>query len=347
MARGKAWERVEMRGIIRNFREHKRTAFTVSAVAAALLYGAVAGFSVDQPARAASDWIALPQVDFTSTRPQFTDIDDDMVEVASADILHDVLDQTGYALRQIRRGDSRVPRLLVESLPEDFNEQMVVEARKQTFIRTVLPLILKANEEVRLERHRLIDLEEHILSGRELSGDNQNWLDRLAEKYDASPGDFVSLLRRVDTVSPTLALAQAIEESGWGRSRFARDGNALYGQRAWSKGTGFVPEERAAGERFEVRAFDSLLDSVRSYVVNLNRHYAYEDYRLARAQMRARDTQLNAHELAQTLVSYSERREAYVDALLGLIKTNRLDDFEVAQLSTEPFDFGSIGIASR
>lgn len=336
-----------MRGIIRNFRKHKRTAFTVSAVGAALLYGAVAGFSVDQPARAALDWIALPQVDFTSARPQFADIDDDMVEVTSADSLHDVLDETGYALRQIRRGDSRVPRLLIESLPEDFDHQMVVEARKRTFIRTVLPLILKANEEVRLERRRLIDLEEHILSGRELSDEDQSWLDRLAEKYDTAPGDFAALLRRVDTVSPTLALAQAIEESGWGRSRFARDGNALYGQRAWSEGTGFVPEERAEGERFEVRAFDSLLDSVRSYVVNLNRHYAYEDYRVTRAQMRARDTQLDARELAQTLVSYSERREAYVDALLGLIRTNQLDDFEVAQLSTVPFDLAGNGIASR
>tara|TARA_R110002110_G_scaffold415612_6_gene652056 strand:+ start:84165 stop:85169 length:1005 start_codon:yes stop_codon:yes gene_type:complete len=331
-----------MRGIIRNFRKNKRTAFAVSAIGVALIYGAVAGFSVDRPARAALNWIALPQVDFTPTHPQFADIDDDMVAVTSADSLHDVLDETGYALRQIRRGDSRVPRLLVESLPEDFDNQMVVEARKRTFIRTVLPLILKANEEVRLERRRLIDLEEHILSGRELSDDDQGWLDRLAEKYDTAPGDFAALLRRVDTVSPTLALAQAIEESGWGRSRFARDGNALYGQRAWSKGTGFIPEERAEGERFEVRAFDSLLDSVRSYVVNLNRHYAYEDYRVTRAQMRARDTQLDAHELAQTLISYSERREAYVDALRGLIRTNQLDDFEVAQLSTEPFDLGRI-----
>lgn len=336
-----------MRGVIRNFRKHKRTAFAVSAMSAAMICGAVAGFSVEQPARAALDWVALPEVDFELLRPQFADIDDNMVEVASADVLHEVLDETGYALRQIRRGDSRVPRLLVESLPGDFDEQMVVEARKKTFIRTVLPLILKANEEVQLERRRLIDLEEHILSGRELSGEDQSWLDRLAEKYDSAPGDIAVLLRRVDTVSPALALAQAIEESGWGRSRFARDGNALYGQRAWSKGAGFVPEERAEGERFEVRAFDSLLDSVRSYVVNLNRHYAYEDYRVARAQMRARDTQLNAYELAQMLVSYSERREAYVDALRGLIATNRLDDFEVAQLSTEPFDFDADGTGSE
>jgi len=224
---------------------------------------------------------------------------------------------------------------------------MVVEARKRTFIRTILPLILKANEEVQFERRRLIALEEQLLSGRDVADDEQAWLNRISEKYDTAPGDIAALLRRVDTVSPTLALAQAIEESGWGRSRFARAGNALFGQRAWSSGAGFVPEERAEGERFEVRAFDSLLDSVRSYVRNLNRHYAYEEYRVARAQMRARDTQLDARKLARTLVNYSERRDDYVNGLIGLINTNRLDDFEAAQLSTEPFDLDAVQIASR
>lgn len=336
-----------MRGIIPKLRKNKRTAFAVSAVSAAIIYGAVAGFSADQPARAALDWVALPQVDFAATRPQIADIDDDMVDVASAERLHDMLDGTGYALRKIRRGDARVPRLFVESLPADFDAKMVVAERKRTFIRTMLPLILKANEEVQIERRRLIALEEHVSSGHDPSEDEQAWLDRLADKYKAAPGDFAALLRRVDSVSPTLALAQAIEESGWGRSRFARDGNALFGQRAWSAGTGFVPEERAEGERFEVRAFDSLLDSVRGYVVNLNRHYAYEDYRVARAQMRARDTRLNARALARTLVNYSERREDYVKALIGLIETNRLDDFEVARLSTEPFDLDAIQVAAR
>ena len=118
-------------------------------------------------------------------------------------------------------------------------------------------------------------------------------------------------------------------------------------QRAWGAGAGFVPEERAEGERFEVRAFDSLLDSVRSYVLNLNRHYAYGDYRVARAQMRARDTQLDPRALARTLVNYSERREDYVNALIGLIRTNRLDDFERARLSTEPFDLDAVQLAAR
>ena len=312
-----------------------------------MICGALAGWSVDRPARAAPDWIAPPQDELAMLRNQVANIDDEMHDVVSEDGLHELLHGTSYALSKIRRGDARVPRIFVESLPTDFGAQMVVEERKRTFIRTILPLILKVNEEVQAERRRLIALEEHVSSGHDLLKDEQVWLDGLAHKYRVAPSDFAALLRRVDGVSPTLALAQSIEESGWGRSRFAREGNALFGQRAWSAGAGLVPEERAEGERFEVRAFDSLLDSVRSYVGNLNRHYAYEDYRFARAQMRAYDARLDTRTLARTLVNYSERREDYVNALIGLIETNRLDDFELARLSTEPFDLNAVQLAAR
>lgn len=336
-----------MRGIILNLRDYRRAALALTAVGVVALYGAAIAYPVDRPAREALDWIALPQVELGAEQDGAADADTRMVQVATAGGLRDILEASDYELRPVRRGNSRVPRFFVESLPADFDNQMVVDDRKRMFIRTILPLILKANEEVRSERRRLVALEEQILSGREISTTAETWLEGLAEKYDVAPGDFPALLRRVDTVSPTLALAQAIEESGWGRSRFARHGNALFGQRAWSEGAGFVPEERAEGAQFEVRAFASLLDSVRSYVVNLNRHYAYEDYRILRSEMRARETSLDGRELAKTLLSYSERREAYVEALIGLIETNRLDQFEVARLSTEPFDVDGVQLASR
>ncbi|MBS28270.1 MAG: hypothetical protein CL566_04990 [Alphaproteobacteria bacterium] len=336
-----------MGDIIRNFGDYKRAALAVTAVGVVALYGAAIAYPVDRPAREALDWIALPQVEFSAESDRPAIDDGDMVRVATADDLRDMLEAADYDLRPVRRGHTRVPRLFVERLPENFDEEMVVDERKRVFIRTILPLVLKVNEEVRAERRRLVALEEQILSGRDISDSAETWLSKLAEKYDVASGDFAELLRRVDMVSPTLALAQAIEESGWGRSRFARHGNALFGQRAWSQGAGFVPEERAEGAQFEVRAFASLLDSVRSYVVNLNRHYAYDDYRIARANMRAGSVSLDGRELAKTLVSYSERREAYVEALLGLIRTNRLDQFEVAKLSTEPFDADAVQLASR
>jgi Bax protein len=334
-----------VRGIILHLRDYKRAALAIMAVGVAALYGAAIAYPVDLPERTVRDWIALPDVE--KARIAADDFEDGMIEIGSTAILRDAFARADYRLRPIRRGDARVPRLFLADMPEDFDARMVVDERKRTFIRTVLPLVLKANEEVRDERRRLIEIEEQLASGRNISPRAQAWLDELAAKYDTAPGDFATLLRRVDAVSPSLALAQAIEESGWGRSRFARMGNALFGQRAWSAGAGFVPVRRAEGERYEVRAFPSLLDSVRSYVLNLNRHHAYRDFRVTRAEMRAQETRLDARRLAETLVNYSERREAYVETLQELIETNALEQFEVAQLSTDPIDPREIQLASR
>lgn len=328
-----------MWGYIFPIREYRRAASALIVMSGAALCGAAIAYPVDWPERQDQidyGWAALQKALLDADIVHQVEIDDSMIEVASAFDLGLAMNVVNFDLKPVRRGGARVPRLFVVNLPDDFDSQMAVEQRKEIFIRTVLPLILKANEEVRNERRQLIELQEYVSSGREIGEAAQIWLDSLAEKYRASANDFTTLLRRVDTVSPTLALAQSIEESGWGRSRFARLGNALFGQRVWSQGAGFVPEERSEGEKFEVRAFDSLLDSVRSYVVNLNRHYAYEDYRGERARMRARETTLDARRLVATLISYSERREAYVEALTGLIASNRLDQFENAQLSSQP-----------
>ena len=336
-----------MWGFISIFRDYKRAVLALMALSVAALYGAAVAYPVDRPERAVRAWVALPQV-----TPEFEVLPPDVpvapqLEVTSVNDLHHALEALGFGLKPVRRGNVRVPRLFVGNLPADFDATMVVAERKQAFIRMVLPLILKANEDVLTERRRLIDLEGRVSSGLEISESAHAWLEALAEKYRAAPNDFVTLLRRVDAVSPTLALAQSIEESGWGRSRFASEGNALYGQRVWSQGGGFVPAERGESETFEVRAFGSLLESVQSYVVNLNRHYAYEDYRAMRALMRAHDTELDGLRLATTLANYSERRGAYVDALSGLIVSNRLDQFEDVQLSNAPIDPADTRLAAR
>ena len=336
-----------MRGSISIFRDYKRSALALLGLSAAVLCGAAIAYPVDRPERAEQDWVALPQVTPKAEVIQAGEIDDSMIEVASAAALGRTLEAAEYRLKSIRRGSARVPRFFVESLPDDFDTRMVVDKRKRMFIRTVLPLILKANEEVLAERRRLVSIEEQLSSGHDIHPTDLFWLEELAEKYRVSPNDFATLLRRVDAVSPTVALAQSIEESGWGRSRFARLGNALFGQRVWSEGGGFVPEERAEGETFEVRAFDSLLDSVRGYVLNLNRHHTYADYRHMRAQMRANATELDGVRLTETLVNYSERRLGYVGAIRKLIASNRLEQFENARLATEPVAVDDTQVASR
>lgn len=163
--------------------------------------------------------------------------------------------------------------------------------------------------------------------------DEARWVMVLSERYGASPGDCAELMRRVDTVSPALALAQAAEESGWATSRFAREGNAVFGQWSWRPGSGLVPMRRGDGAGHEVRSFDTLLDSVRVYATNLNTHPTYELFRAARAAQRAEGQQLDAAALAATLDPYSERGGGYIETRHAILRANRLQQFEGAQLA--------------
>ena len=137
---------------------------------------------------------------------------------------------------------------------------------------------------------------------------------------------------RVDGVSVALTVAQAIEESGWGRSRFALQGNALFGQRVWRKGAGIVPFRRGAEETFEVQSFASLTESVRRYALNINTHGAYAKYRAMRRDFRQARLPLDGLALAGSLTRYSERGEVYIAALRGLIRSNDLRELERAVL---------------
>ncbi|MBK1667467.1 hypothetical protein CKO28_05410 [Rhodovibrio sodomensis] len=237
-----------------------------------------------------------------------------------------------YHVDGVREGGPEVPRVYVEDLPEGLRDFAPVEAKKQLFVRLMLPLVLKANERVLAERERIRSLRNRLdrLNPRERS-----WLMATAAKYRVEADkpaaiDFDQLLIRADVVPPSLAITQSILESGWGTSRFARKGNALFGQRTWSADTPGMDPQRAEG--FKVRAFDSLLQSVEAYVRNLNTTGAYASLRQQRARMRAQDRRIDGYQLAGTLTKYSEEGQTYVRKLRGLMQHNGLRAFDDASL---------------
>ncbi|MFQ5974038.1 MAG: glucosaminidase domain-containing protein, partial [Alphaproteobacteria bacterium] len=236
----------------------------------------------------------------------------------------------------IRSGHAMVPRVFISALPADYQTISEVDVRKRAFFTTVLPLILRANEEILAERERLIRIHGLLLVGLDPSPRDQVWLTFLGKKYRTYPYDFEELLRRVDAVSPALALAQAAEETGWGQSRFVQGGNALFGQRTWNRGAGIVPTQRAPGATFEVLAFDQLIDSARAYALNLNRHSAYTEFRALRAAIRANGGKLDPYALAGTLDAYSERGDAYIRNIRRILRSNNLEQFEAARLAPVP-----------
>ncbi len=246
----------------------------------------------------------------------------------------------GYRAGEVPERRARVPRRFLAALPKRMDEIRDARLRKEVFITLVLPLVLRADELLAEDRALLLALERKRERGRRLDRLERAWLTAQGRRFAvaqgldvASPAWFAEMRRRLDTIPPSLALAQAAIESGWGTARFAREGNALYGQWTWKDSErGIVPLQRPAGARYRIRAFDYLVDSVRAYMLNLNRNPAYRELRARRAALRARKQPIDGPALAPFLTNYSTRREAYTRELAALIRVNRLTRFDGAEL---------------
>ncbi|GLQ05216.1 glucosaminidase domain-containing protein [Sneathiella chinensis] len=253
------------------------------------------------------------------------------VNVAS---LADSLDDASFDLADIRAG-APVPRYFVEHIPVGILDLTDVKEKKRLFLSVALPLVLKVNEEITSRRNRLVQIVRARIAGHELSEGDASWLKNTASYYETSPTKTAELLERIQPVPVSLALAQSIEESGWGTSRFAREGNALFGQRVWAQGNGIVPHGRADGQKYEVKTFATLEQSIREYVHNLNSHPAYAEFRDERSRLLIGNDTASGYELADSLLSYSERGEDYVETIRSLMEVNRLTQFDDAELAPE------------
>ncbi|MDX1711853.1 MAG: glucosaminidase domain-containing protein [Rhodovibrionaceae bacterium] len=256
----------------------------------------------------------------------------------AAESLVDYYELVDYRLDPVREGVAAVPRVFARELPQDLRDVPEIELRKRIFIRTILPLVLKANEEVRAQRRRLVENRQKIADGEAPASANARWFHVLAEQYGLEDADLdlvgtERLLKRVDAVPPSLAIAQSIQESGWGTSRFASGGNALFGQRTWrDEQAGLQPTGVSDDAGFRVRAYPNLLAGIRSYLRNLNTHRSYAELRARRAAAQAESKRLDGYQLAGTLLRYSEEGEAYVRKLRGLIRSNELRALDDATL---------------
>lgn len=244
------------------------------------------------------------------------------VGVTESEALREIFDAHGYGWPP----PDVIPRLALASLPLDLAEQPT-DQRKGLFLGTLLPLVLAENELIRRERRlveRLID------NAGDLSRTEVSELEQIRKRYAvegdlAEPSVQAQLRTRVDIIPPALALAQAAIETGWGTSRFAREGNNLFGQWTWDPEHGLAPQQRRPGTRHYVRRFPGLRASVRSYARNLNTHRAYAGFREQRRQARRDGEALTAGLLAGSLGRYSERGPAYVRDVLTLLRQNRLE----------------------
>ncbi len=231
-----------------------------------------------------------------------------------------------------------IPPLVLEGFPEDFAKIEQIKEKKHLFFLSLLPMVLMVNEEISEQRQDLKTIFTLHKGGATLSEEQKDRVATLGRKYRIKTDPLVDpnaqrqLLRRVDVLPPSLVLAQAASESAYGTSRFAQQGNNLFGEWTFIPGTGLVPEGRPEGETYEVRLFESSHDSIRSYIHNLNTHWAYRSLREKRAARRARGERLRGIELAHGLLLYSTRREAYVEDIQAIIRANHLQDLSRVNL---------------
>ena len=245
--------------------------------------------------------------------------------------------ELNYTPEAWQAGVREVPRVYLAQIDDRWakvtTKEIDVNLKKRLFFRAIGPLALRSNELISADRKRLQALQESP------SAEDSNWLQGLATVYGLDTNEFNSnaalkeqLLLRVDIVPPSLILAQAAEESGWGTSRFAFTGNALFGQWTWG-GDGMLPAQQRDGKGdYKIASFESPLDSVRAHALNLNSHSAYSEFRQQRAALRAANERISGLALAGKLTNYSERGEDYVKSLRSIINYNNLDAVDDAYL---------------
>ena len=315
--------------IVVNFANNKNTAFQNKSKAV-LAYTLKNGTSENE----INDKILNEQellVDIFS----LNDLETDTVRL-NASTIKQLFEDTNYTLKDVRK-TKLVKPVALTLLPNEIKMIESTSKRKEFFIQIVLPLILKENSNIKIDRKRLFS----IINKSNNTVLEKKWLEKKYKQYGVPSRDLSTLKIRMDEVPVSLALAQAAKETGWGTSRFAQEGNALFGQWTWS-GEGLKPKDADKSEGHKVMKFNVLQASVRAYQRNLNTHSTYKDFRQERAKLRDKGEPLDSMILSKFLNKYAETGDQYVEILQKIIKQNNLQDFDDAKLLPSSIELESL-----
>ena len=224
------------------------------------------------------------------------------------------------------RNKKKVKPIYFTRLPKDLNTIKSVNEKKETFLQILLPLIVAENENIIKDRKYLLK----ILKDNE-SKEGKAWLSKKYKVYKVSDRKIDELLEKIDIIPTSIALAQAAKESGWGTSRFALEGNAIYGQWTWN-GDGIEPLEKIVGQNHKILKFPLLRASVKAYINNLNTHRGYKSFRVKRAELRKKNKKLAGLELIHELENYAQTGKKYTKILQKIIEQNNLDELEAVTI---------------
>ena len=254
----------------------------------------------------------------------------------SASTIEELFKSTNYNLKDVRKSKLVKP-VSLSLLPSEIKQIENVKKRKDLFIQIILPLIIKENNNIKMDRKKLFS----ILNKNQNTKIENNWLNSKFKQYGVINKDLSTLKIRMDEVPTSMAIAQAAKETGWGTSRFAQEGNALFGQWTWT-GEGIKPAGADNDSTHKVMKFKVLQASVKAYQRNLNTHRTYKSFRSARATLRDKGQKLDSLILTEHLDKYAETGKKYVKTLQQIIRQNDLVDFDDAKLLPTSIELESL-----
>ena len=255
---------------------------------------------------------------------ELEDIDENTIRLGTS-TLNEIFKSANYDLDIVRK-TKKVTPIYISVLPAEIDKIESTKEKKEIFIKIILPLILRENEEIISDRKKLFRILGKIKNTRA----EKKWLEFKLKQYQIKNSDLSELKIRMDIIPVSLAIAQAAKETGWGTSRFALEGNALFGQWTYAA-DGLKPEDNVTGNH-KVKRFNILQASVRAYKRNLNSHKVYKNFRSERAKLRERGEKINSLKLVKYLDKYAETGKLYTQILEKIIKQNSLMDFDQSKL---------------
>ena len=231
-----------------------------------------------------------------------------------------------YDLRTVRN-EKLVKPIYFTQFPRDLDNLKSVQLKKETFLKIVLPLVVAENEKILDDREKL----KNLIDKKFTTDAEKQWLRQKLLEYKVKKSDLKELMIKMDMIPVSIALAQAAKESGWGTSRFALEGNAIFGQWTWD-GQGIAPLKRDGDKNHKILKFPILRASVKAYKNNLNTHKSYSKFRDKRQQLRNKNKNITGLALTDTLKNYAQTGSEYTRILNQIITQNRLSDFELVKL---------------
>ena len=280
---------------------------------------------VDKVAKLESEKVEKYEKSLITEDKETKETNDNFVSLPASKI-SSVFEDINHDLSKIRR-TKKVKPIFISLLPKDLETVSNIEERKELFIKIVLPLIIDSNNNIKSDRKKLFQ----ILNKKNNNFAEKKWLRKKFKEYKINNKDISLLKRRMDIIPVSLAIAQAAKETGWGTSRFALEGNALYGQWTWGS-DGIDPNEKDSSKSHKIKKFKELKMSVESYTNNLNTHSGYQEFREARADLRQKKQDITGLKLTKYLDRYAKTGKEYTRIIQLIIKQNSLDDFDKARL---------------